>query len=204
MTTSTPWYTLFESLTGYVWTIYRSVDILSIDAGCTAVLIDSLYFIYSWLFILLIEHLQLLSKFPTITKIVHALPSKLPLVFRNQPWILHNKPIFTQRRQWANPRHSLILNIEGNTDHHRLKSWSEWKQKYLPYLTIENLCWIKQCSLNRGFNCRTSAVWCLFICLYLSITSWVFCCWKMITKDHNGDFRVLYFHALREKKKKSL
>ena len=32
-----------------------------------------------------------------------------------------SRPNFTQRRQWVNPC-SLILNIEGATDHYRLKS----------------------------------------------------------------------------------
>ena len=46
-----------------------------------------------------------------------------------------SKPHFNQRRQWANPC-SLISNIDGATDHYRLKSQWERKQVYLHCFTI--------------------------------------------------------------------
>ena len=44
-----------------------------------------------------------------------------------------SRPNFTQRRQWANPR-SLILNIEGATDHYRLSISEILEKLYVPVI----------------------------------------------------------------------
>ena len=64
----------------------------------------------------------------------------------------------------------MILNIEKATDRYAKKS--EW---------------------SREVNCITSAVWRLFICLYLSTTACVF---DVISSHHCCDFHVCNLHIL--------